>query len=93
MLQNPYYEQLQTALPEEKRGYIYQHSASAARIWVIGPTLGGEDFELQERAYLDAGKLARGEYPVITAWCTFMWAPSGRFSAWSGESLQPPSSG
>ena len=47
MLQCPYYEQLQTALPGEKRGYIYQHSASAAGGWVIGPTLGGEDYKLQ----------------------------------------------
>ena len=47
MLQSPYYEQLQTALLGEKRGYIYQHSASAAGGWVIGPTLGGEDYKLQ----------------------------------------------
>ena len=30
-------------------------------------SLGGEDFELDRAAFLDAAKLARGKYPVTTA--------------------------
>ena len=36
-------------------------------------SLDGENFELEERTFRGAAKLAHGRCPVTTAWSTFVW--------------------